>query len=52
MGVVVGRVVPPAGSMVMPRRSPVLSPLARTGAVAAGSSPAERAPVLVMTQSW
>ena len=51
MGVVVGLLVPPAGSTVTPTLSADVSPAASTGAVlpsvGSGSSPAERAdPVL------
>jgi hypothetical protein len=53
-GVVVGPEVPPAGSTVIPIRSPGTTPEASTGPAhpVPESSPAERAPSGPITHSW
>jgi hypothetical protein len=53
-GVVVGPEVPPAGSTVIPIRSPGTTPEASTGPArpVPDSSPAERAPAGPITHSW
>lgn len=56
IGMVVGCLVPPAGSTVIASWSPGWKSAARTGevgrALLAGSRPTERAPAGLITQSW